>query len=97
MRPSTHVDGTESQFFHRLLPSVAGRQRNADALFLQLLANVLEPLVLAEGDRTAVALALLLARRILYVRLHERLAQAHSRMTSSPTRTSLPSCFWWIR
>src|SRR5215470_4361828 len=54
-------------------PLVAGGHGNGDALLLEQLANMLEPLVLAERDGTAVALALLLSRRILQVGLHERL------------------------
>src|SRR5262249_22165565 len=54
-------------------PLVAGGQRNGDAFLLQHFAHVLEPLVLADGDRAAIALTLLLARRVLHVGLHEGL------------------------
>src|SRR5262245_9595782 len=52
-------------------PSVAGGQREAEALFLELLPEPLEPLILREREWPAVALALELSRRVLDVRLHE--------------------------
>src|SRR5262249_47781730 len=50
---------------------VAGRHGNADAFLLEQFANMLEPLVLAEGDRATVGFALRFPRRILQVGLHE--------------------------
>src|SRR5215471_17568567 len=50
---------------------VTRRHRNSDALLLEHLPDVLEPLVLLQGDRARVPLALQLARRVLHVGLHE--------------------------
>src|SRR5499427_2703254 len=54
-------------------PLVAGGHGNVDSLLLEQLANMLEPLILAEGDRAIVGFALRLPRRILQIGLHERL------------------------
>src|SRR5262252_5086866 len=52
-------------------PLVAGGHGNADAFLLEQFANMLEPLVLAQGDRATVGFALRFPRRILQVGLHE--------------------------
>src|SRR5215831_13462449 len=53
-------------------PLVAGGHGNVDSLLLEQVANMLEPLVLAEGDWAIVGFALRLPRRILQIGLHER-------------------------
>src|SRR5262245_11888252 len=51
--------------------SVAGGQRDVEALLLQLLTEPLKSLILGDRERPAVARALELPRRILDVRLHQ--------------------------
>src|SRR5215467_1068041 len=53
--------------------SVAGGQRDMDAFLREHVADILEPLILGNRDRPAVAFALDLARRVLRVGHHHLL------------------------
>src|SRR3546814_152165 len=65
--PAAEVSG----FIAIAIPSVAGRQGQCESLLCECVPNELEPLVLRQRDRTAVAFALKLARRVFHIGLHE--------------------------
>src|SRR3546814_2446888 len=51
--------------------SVAGRQSQIEPFLAESLTDELEPLILCQRDRAAVALALQRARRVLHIGLHQ--------------------------